>query len=62
MKCQISSAVILLLSSAQASATADDSYPATLAGCKAFAQTFDNTCTNAGAGPSVALGSVATKV
>jgi hypothetical protein len=58
MKTQISSTVLLLLSGANASASADDSYPATLAGCKDFAKTFDNTCANAGVGPSVALSSV----
>jgi hypothetical protein len=60
MKTQISSTVLLLLSGANASASADDSYPATLAGCKDFAKTFDNTCSNAGVGPSVALSSVTT--
>ena len=37
MKTQISSTVLLLLSGANASTTADDSYAATLAGCKLFA-------------------------
>ena len=55
----LSSTVILLLSRANASATADDSYGTSLAQCKLFAQTFSNTCTNAGVWNSGALSAVA---
>jgi hypothetical protein len=60
MKQQISSAVLLLLSGANASSTADDSYGTSLAQCKLFAQTFSNTCSNAGVWNSGALSAVAT--
>jgi len=62
MKSQISSIVLLLLSGANASTTGDDSYAADLAGCVAFAKTFDNTCNNLGVASNTALSSVATAV
>ena len=49
-------AIALLLNEVQASATADDSYAATLAGCNAFAATFANTCTAAAASTSAVTG------